>query len=106
MAKVIKYQLATEYPHDVIVQVPLLDEDGNQVMEEILVPGGFDESGEPIMETVSLPVFTNEVRQETEIIFTDVAIRCETDETLQANLPIAEREAYNGEYTVEEVAND
>ena len=36
-----------------------------------------------------------------EPIVLDVEIECKTQADLEANLPIAEMEAYNGEYTVE-----
>lgn len=39
---------------------------------------------------------------EGEVLLTDVAIKCPTEASLQANLPVAEREAYNGEYTIED----
>lgn len=39
---------------------------------------------------------------EGEVLLTGVAIKCPTEASLQANLPIAEREAYNGEYTIED----
>lgn len=32
----------------------------------------------------------------------DVVLECSTEEAFQANLLIAEKEAYNGEYTVED----
>lgn len=35
--------------------------------------------------------------------FLDKSFCCETDESLEQGLAIAQREAYNGEYTVEEV---
>lgn len=40
------------------------------------------------------PVFERE--------FQDVEIRCKTEAAYTANLPIAEKEAYNGEYTIED----
>ena len=116
MAKIIKYQLASEHLKTVIVEVPLLDENGEPVMkavsvqktEEIYIGDTaiqipvFDEQGNPVMESVLQPVTTKEHRQDPEVIFTDVTIRCETDEALQANLSTTEQEAYNGEYTVED----
>lgn len=157
MAKTIKYQLATERPYEVVVEVPLLDEDGNQVTTEVITPvteeivtpvteeiimpvfdengepvydengelvtetvvrpvydeNGepateityvpvYDENGKPVVEITYEPVFVEETRQEVEIILNDVAIKCNTEASFQANLPVAEREAYNGEYTVED----
>lgn len=37
-----------------------------------------------------------------EQIFLDAEIECKTEADYQANLPIVEKEAYNGEYTVED----
>lgn len=109
MAKIIKYQLATERPYDVVVEVPLLDEDGNPVMEEVVVPvldengdPTFDENGEPVVEITYEPVMVEKTIQEVEISLNDATIKCDTEASFQANLPIAEREAYNGEYTVED----
>ena len=132
MAKIIKYQLAAEIVHDVIVQVPLLDEDGNPVVKEIATPvteeitvpvyddfgqplldeNGepitkvvtqpvYDENGEPVVEITYEPVLVDETRQEIEVVLTDAVIVCPTEDVLNANLPIAQKEAYNGEYTVE-----
>lgn len=133
MAKIIKYQFATEYLCDVIVDVPLLDEDGNPVMEEIVIPvteevavpildengkpildvNGepitevvvqpvYDENGEPVVEITYEPVMVKGIEQEVKTILSDKAIKCSTEASFQANLPIAEKEAYNGEYTVED----
>lgn len=132
MAKIIKYQIATEHPRDVVVEVPLLDEDGKLVMNEIVTPvteevavpvldeiGNpvLDENDEPITEVITQPVLgengepvvkvtyeqvmVEETRQEIEVVFTNAAIKCSTEASFQANLPIAEREAYNGEIVVE-----
>ena len=92
--KIIKYQLATEQYHDVTVMVPLLDEDGNPVMKEIVDPVTNEVTYEPVM--------VEEIRQKIEVSLADVSIQCDTETSFQANLPIAEREAYNGEYTVED----
>lgn len=35
--------------------------------------------------------------------FVDKTLNCHTDEEYEKSLPIAQQEAYNGEYTVEEV---
>lgn len=132
MAKIIKYQIATEHPRDVFVEVPLRDENGNPVMKEIVTPvteevkipildekgepildrNGdpaievvvqpvLDENGEPIVEVTYEPVIVEETRQEIEIVFTNATIKCSTEASFQENLPIAEREAYNGEVVVE-----
>jgi hypothetical protein len=130
--KIIKYQIATEIVHNVIVQVPLLDEEGNPVVNEIVTPVTeevtvpvyddfgqplLDENGEPITDVITRPVYdencepvveityepvlVDETRQEIEVVLTDAVIVCPTEEVLNANLPIAQKEAYNGEYTVE-----
>lgn len=132
MAKIIKYQIATEYPRNVVVEVPLLDEDGKPIMQEIVttvteevavpIPDEngdpildengepitevvtqpvCDENGEPVVEVTYEPVMVEETRQEVEVVLTDAAIKCSTEASFQANLPIAEREAYNGEIVVE-----
>lgn len=79
MAKIIKYQLVTKIPHEVVVQVPLLDENGEPVMREIATP----------------------VTEEVEIILSPASISCKTQESFDKNLPIVLAEAYNEEYTVE-----
>lgn len=38
--------------------------------------------------------------------FSKVEIECPTEEILKENLEIAKKEAYNGEYTVEEVGDE
>ena len=108
MAKFIKYQIATEIPHDVTITIPLLDENGDPVMQEVPVPAldenglpVLDEQGEPIYKIVLEPVLVEETRQEVEIVLTWAAIRCSTEASLEANLLIAQKEAYNGEYVVE-----
>lgn len=132
MAKIIKYQIATEVPHKVIVKVPLLGEDGNPVVNEIVTPvteevnvplldengeplldeNGepvvkvvtrpvYDENGEPVVEVTYEPVFTYEPKQEVKTVFSDAAIECSTQESFDANLPVVQKEAYNGEYTID-----
>jgi hypothetical protein len=132
MAKIIKYQFATEIIHNVIVQVPLLDEDGNPVTQEVVIPvteevtipvydengeplldvNGepitevvtqpvYDENGEPVVEITYEPVLVDEIQQEIEVVLTDAIIVCPTEKVLNANLPIAQKEAYNGKITVE-----
>lgn len=39
-------------------------------------------------------------------IFLDKTLNCHTDEELEKSLLIAKQEAYNGEYTIEEVADE
>lgn len=130
--KILKYKLATEIPHDVVVEVPLLDDDGNPIMNEIATPvtedievpvldengeplfgeNGepamevvtqpvLDENGEPVVEITYEPVLVEETRQEIELVLNDVSIACPTQKSLDANLPVAQREAYNGEYTID-----
>lgn len=132
MAKCIKYQFATEIPHKVVVRVPLLDEDGNPVMNEIVTPvteevtvpvyddfgepvldeNGepvtkvikypvYDENGEPVVEITYEPVMVDEIQEEIEITLSQKSILCRTQEIFDANMPIAQAEAYNGEITVE-----
>lgn len=132
MAKTIKYQIATEIPHTVVVYVPLLDEEGNPVMKEVVTPvteevavpvigpdgkpivdeSGepiteivtqpvYDENGEPVVEITYEPVLVEETKQEIETILADAVIFCETQAALDANLPVVQREAHNGEYTIE-----
>ena len=38
--------------------------------------------------------------------FYPVEIKCDTEESLNANIELAKKEAYNGEYTIEEVAKE
>lgn len=132
MAKIIKYQIATEIPHVVFVEVPLLDEEGNPVVNEIVTPvteevivpvldengeplldeNGepltkvyhqpvYDENGEPVVEITYEPVFVKEERTEFEIVLMAASIICATEEIFNANLPIVQKEAYNGEYAVD-----
>ena len=107
--KIIKYQIATEIPTTVIVQVPLYDEDGSLVMHEVkkqvLDTDGnpvVDENGEFVYETVLEPVLVDEVRHEMEVILKNASISCPTDEVLNANLPMVQEVAYNGVYTIED----
>jgi hypothetical protein len=130
--KIIKYQIATEIVHNVIVQVPLLDEEGNPVVNEIVTPvteevtvpvvdengeplldeNGepitevvtrpvFDENGEPVVEITYEPVLVDETRQEIKVVLNDASVECATEAVFNANLPMVQKEAYNGEYTVE-----
>ena len=106
--KLIKYQVATEIPTTVIVQVPVYDEEGNQVMREVKkqvfdTDGNpvVDENGDLVYETVLEPVLVDEVRQETEVVLKKASISCPTEEVFNANLPMVQEVAYNGEYTVE-----
>ena len=131
MAKIIKYQLASEVVHNVVVEVPLLDEEGNPVMNEIVTPvteevtipvldengepvldeNGepmvkvvtqpvYDENGEPVVVITYEPVLVEETRQEVEVVLKDAFVECATQETLNANLPIVQKEAYNGVYEI------
>lgn len=84
MAKIIKYQFMKERTIEIPMTVPRLDVDGNSVL---------DENGKPVM--------TVEIQEEVRRSFTDCALYCPTESAYEANLPIAQREAYNGEYTVE-----
>lgn len=100
MAKFIKYQIATEIPHNVVVKVPMLDEQGEPVTV-LVMPAAYDENGEVITEAIYEPVFVEEVRKGNETVLMPASIRCATEASLEASLPIAQREAYNGEYTIE-----
>jgi hypothetical protein len=105
--KIIKYQLMNEIIHETVVPVERVDENGELVYEEVPVLDEygqpvFDEDGNPIME--SKVVIDYETKQEIEQIFSACEIQC-SDETFEANYAIALKEAYNGEVTVEEVAD-
>jgi hypothetical protein len=60
-----------------------------------------DENGEPVVEITYEPVLVEETRQEIEVVLNDVSIACSTQKSLDANLPVAQKEAYNGEYAIE-----
>lgn len=79
---------------------PLLEENGEVITETITVPV-YDETGEPVVKITYEPVLVEEVRQEVETVLTAAYIQCVTEASLEASLPIAQREAYNGEYTIE-----
>ena len=100
MAKIIKYQLMTEVKNT--YQIPITEEVEKTVQKES--PIGPDGSildvyvTESITETV---VTGYEEKEEVTQIFSDVEIRC-TEANFAANYAIAEKEAYNGEITVED----
>ena len=98
--KIIKYQLMTEVKNT--YQIPI-DEEVEKTIETE-VPREVD--GEIVMETVTETVTETvvtgyEEKVEVEQIFSDVEIRC-TEANFAANYAIAEKEAYNGEITVED----
>jgi hypothetical protein len=89
MAKLIKYQLVTKIPHEVVVQVPLLDENGEPVMKEIATPVTeevtvpvlnelgepvLDENGEPITKVVAQPVYDENGEPVVEITYEPVMV--------------------------------
>ena len=85
MAKIIKYQFMKESTRKIPTRVPRLDDSGNPML---------DPNGKPMM--------TTEMREETKQTFTNCALYCPTEESYENNLLLAQREAYNGEYTVED----
>ena len=100
MAKLIKYQLMTEVKNT--YQIPI-EEEVEKVVETV-VPKEVD--GEIIMETVTETVTETvvtgyEEKEEVTQIFSNVAIKCNAS-NFDANYAIAEKEAYNGEITVED----
>lgn len=84
MAKIIKYKLLTENKRKIPVRVPHIDD-----------------TGSPILDDNGKPVTTVEMREETKQTFANCSICCPTKDDYEKNLSIAQREAYNGEYTVE-----
>jgi hypothetical protein len=98
--KIIKYQLMTEVKNT--YQIPITEEVEKTVEKEI--PRMVD--GEIVMETVTETVTETvvtgyEEKEEVTQIFSDVKIKCAA-ENFEANYAIAEKEAYNGEITVED----
>lgn len=103
--KSIKYRLMTEIPHDTVVPVERVDENGNLVYEDVPV---LDEYGTPLLDENGAPITESKVvidyepKQEIEQTFNACEIRC-SEETFESNYAIALKEAYNGEVTVEDV---
>ena len=100
MAKLIKYQLMTEVKN--VYQIPIEEEVEKTI--ETVVPKEVD--GEIIMETVTETVTETvvtgyEEKEEVSQIFSNVAIKCSAS-NFDANYAIAEKEAWNGEITVED----
>ena len=100
MAKIIKYQLMTEVKNT--YQIPIEEEVEKTIETE--VPREVD--GEIVMETVTETITETvvtgyEEKEEVTQIFSDVKIRC-TAANFEANYAIAEKEAWNGEITVED----
>lgn len=98
--KIIKYQLMTEIKNT--YQIPITEEVEKTFETE--VPREVE--GEIIMETVTETVKETVVtgyedKEEITQIFSDVEIKC-TTANFDANYAIAEKEAYNGEITVED----
>ena len=79
---------------------PLLDENGEPVTEVIVQPV-YDENGESVVKITYEPVMVDEIKQKIEVVLNDASISCSTEEVLNANLPMIQKEAYNGEYTIE-----
>ena len=77
MAKIIKYQYAYEVFKEELVQIPYYDEEAQQIY--------YIEKYEPKIH----------------LEFSDMSLICPTEEGFYTNLLIAQREAYNGEYTIE-----
>ena len=98
--RIIKYKLMTEVKDT--YQIPIAEEVEKTVEKE--VPREVD--GEIVMETVTETITETvvtgyEEKEEVTQIFSDVKIKC-TSENFEANYAIAEKEAYNGEITVED----
>lgn len=99
-------EIVTPVTEEVIVPVlddngePLLDENG-EPMTRVITQQVYDENGEPVVEITYEPVLVKEERTEIEIVLTDASISCATEEIFNANLPMVQKEAYNGEYAVE-----
>ena len=98
--RIIKYQLMTELKNT--YRIPTEEEVEKTIETE--VPREVD--GEIVMETVTETIKETvvtgyEERVEVEQIFSDVKIKC-TAADFEANYAIAEKEAYNGEITVED----
>lgn len=98
--KNIKYKLMTEVKNT--YQIPITEEVEKTIETE--VPREVD--GEIVMETVTETVTETvvtgyEEKVEVEQIFSNVKIKC-TAANFDVNYAIAEKEAYNGEITVED----
>lgn len=104
--KPVMKEIVTPVTEEVAVPIPdengdpILDENGEPITEVVTQPV-CDENGEPVVEVTYEPVMVEETRQEVEVVLTDAAIKCSTEASFQANLLIAESEAYNGEIVVE-----
>ena len=102
--RIIKYQLMSEIPHETVVPVERVDENGEPVYEEVPV---LDEHGQPVFDddgnpiTESKVVIDYEPKEEIEQIFTPCEIRCGND-VFDANYAIVQKEAH-GEITVEDI---
>lgn len=105
--KILKYQLMREIIHDTVVPVERVDENGELVYEDVPV---LDEYGTPLLDENGAPVTERKVvidyepKQEIEQTFSACEIQC-NDSNFDANYALAQREAYNGEVTVEDVAD-
>lgn len=85
MAKTIKYKTESSFTYYDMGKEPILDEDGNIVID--------DDTNEPL--------YKDAIQEKTETFLSEISIECPTQESLDANLPMVQSEAYNGEYTIE-----
>lgn len=85
MAKVVLYKIQSEHTEYEVVLVPTLDDQGKVIID--------DETNQPI--------YHEEVQEKKKTYFYDASVECPTQESLDANLPMVQSEAYNGEYTIE-----
>ena len=84
MAKIISYKIQNERIEYENISVPTFDEQGEIIID--------DETNQPI--------YHDEVQEKKEKYFQNVSVECLTQESLDANLPMVQSEAYNGEYTI------
>lgn len=121
MAKVIKYQLTTEVPYTVTVEVPLLDEEGNSVLREIKTPVTeevtipvlddmgeplMDENGEAVVSVITQPVFDENGEMVYDITYEAVTVE-ETRQEVRlvftdVSIICATREIFDANYPIAE----
>lgn len=85
MAKTIKYKIESSIIHYDMGKELILDENGNIIIDE--------DTKEPLYKEV--------IQEITETFLSEVSIECPTQKSLDANLPMVQSKAYNGEYTIE-----
>ena len=98
--KIIKYQLMTEVKNT--YQIPIEEEVEKTIETEVPREVNGEIVMETVTETVKETIVTGyEDKEEITQIFSNVEIKC-TTANFDANYAIAEKEAYNGEITVED----